>query len=136
MKFNLSGLHSFLIRIYYEDTDFSGVVYHASYLRFLERGRTEWLRDLGVDQNALFNGVPSIGFAVRHMDIDFFKSAFMDDMLTVQTELCKTGGASLILDQKILRNTETLIRAKVRIACISNSKPARLPSSIKLLLKS
>ena len=123
------------MRVYYEDTDFSGVVYHASYLRFMERGRTEWLRHLGVDQRALFNAEPPIGFAVRHMDIDFIKPALMDDKLTVQTELCEMGGASLILDQKILRQTELLITAKVRIACISNGKPVRLPVFIKSLLK-
>jgi acyl-CoA thioester hydrolase len=127
-------LYLFPLRIYYEDTDFSGVVYHASYLRFLERGRTEWLRDLGVDQRILFNSVPPFGFAVRHMDINFIKPAMMDDELQVETALSELGGASLILHQKILRQDELLITAKVRIACISNGKSARLPASIKALL--
>ena len=128
-------MHLFTLRVYYEDTDFSGVVYHASYLKFLERGRTEWLRGLGVDQRVLFNATPPIGFAVKHMDIDFIKSAVMDDELKIETVLSELGGASLILDQKIMRQTQLLVTAKVRIACLSNGKPARLPITIKSLIK-
>jgi acyl-CoA thioester hydrolase len=130
----LATHHSFFIRVYYEDTDFSGVVYHASYLRFLERGRTEWLRHLGVDQRSLFEALPPIGFAVRHMDIAFIKPALMDDELKVETKLIELGGASLMLDQRLLRGDELLVSAKVRIACVSLGKAARLPAALKLLL--
>jgi acyl-CoA thioester hydrolase len=130
----LLKFHVFPLRVYYEDTDFSGVVYHASYLRFLERGRTEWLRDLGVDQRSLFEAVPPIGFAVRHMDIGFIKPALMDDELKVETKLIELGGASLTLDQRLLRGEELLVSAKVRIACVSLGKAARLPAALKLLL--
>ncbi len=133
MTILLTESHIFPLRIYYEDTDFSGVVYHASYLRFLERGRTEWLRALGVDQRGLFNASPPIGFAVRHMDVDFIKPAIMDDELIVETTLNEVGGASLTLNQKILRQNELLITAKVHIACVSEGRPTRLPLAIKSL---
>jgi acyl-CoA thioester hydrolase len=125
---------TFPLRVYYEDTDFSGVVYHASYLRFLERGRTEWLRDLGVDQRILFNALPPIGFAVRHMDISFIKPALMDDELRIETRLAELGGASLTLYQRVMRADELLVETKVRIACVSSGKAVRLPQALKLLL--
>jgi acyl-CoA thioester hydrolase len=130
----LSYFRTFTLRVYYEDTDFSGVVYHASYLRFLERGRTEWLRDLGVDQRILFNASPPIGFAVRHMDISFIKPALMDDELQVETRLTELGGASLTLYQRVMRGDELLVEAKVQVACVSSGKAVRLPQALKLLL--
>ena len=81
----MSAVHQLPVRVYYEDTDFSGVVYHASYLRFMERGRTELIRALGVEQRELFDGDAALGFAVRHMAIDFLRPAVMDDMLTIET---------------------------------------------------
>ncbi len=129
-----SIIHSHPLRIYYEDTDFSGVVYHASYLRFFERGRTEWLRGLGVDQRDLFNAVPPFGFAVRHMAIDFIKPAIMDDTLIVETKLVQCGGASLTLHQRLLRNDALLVEAQVRIACVSDGRAVRLPEALKALL--
>ena len=127
----MSPTHSFPIRVYYEDTDFSGVVYHGSYLRFMERARTEFLRELGVDQRALFLSVPPVGFAVRHMEIDFLKGAVMDDELIVETATVNVGGATLDLDQHVMRGAEAIVSAKVRIACISNNRACRLPDTIK-----
>jgi acyl-CoA thioester hydrolase len=119
--------HALPIRIYYEDTDFSGVVYHASYLRFLERGRTELLRDLGVHQAALHGDAAALAFAVRRMTIDWLKPARMDDMVTVETRIGAIKGASLMLLQRILRGEELLLTAEVLVVAVSSGKPARLP---------
>lgn len=129
-----ADVHSFDIRVYYEDTDFSGVVYHAGYLRFMERARTELLRELGVDQRALFMATPPIGFAVRTMQIDFLKPAAMDDLLVVETMIDGLGAATLDLDQKVMRGGELLVSAKVRIACISGGRAQRLPDHVRALL--
>ena len=117
------------LRVYYEDTDFSGSVYHASYLRFLERGRTELLRARGVDQSALFAGAGSF-FVVRAMSLDFLKPARMDDELIVETSVADLGGASLKMDQRILRRQEILLEAKVKIALVSEGRPLRLPADL------
>ena len=123
--------HRFPVRVYYEDTDFSGAVYHASYLRFLERGRTEWLRSLGIEQSRLASGAEAFGFVVRHMDIDFRKPARMDDLLSVETLARKIGGASLDLGQRLLRGEEPLVTAEVRIGCVARGRPIRLPTAIR-----
>ena len=88
-------IHRFTVRVYYEDTDFSGVVYHANYLRFLERGRTETLRDAGLDHASLFAAEPPLALAVARMEIDFRRPARMDDLLVVETVVAEVGGASL-----------------------------------------
>ncbi len=132
----MSDVHRIPVRVYYEDTDFSGVVYHASYLRFLERGRTEFLRARGMDQRALFASQPPVGFAVLHMDISFFNPAFMDDELMIETCISHIGGASIRMEQRVLRGTQVLIAAKVRIACISRGKAARLPAGLREILAS
>ena len=122
--------HRFPVRVYYEDTDFSGVVYHASYLRFMERGRTEMLRALGIEQAGL-----EFGFAVRAMQIDYLKPARMDDELTIETTTRSIGGATLDLEQRVLRGEEVLVTASVRIACIAQGRPARLPKDIRAKLE-
>ena len=98
------GRHRQLVRVYYEDTDFSGIVYHASYLRFMERGRTNYLRLLGADQRALFEEVekeaPGFAFVVRSMQIDFRKPARMDDVLEIDTAPLEVKGASVVLHQQ------------------------------------
>ena len=129
--------HQLVIRIYYEDTDFSGVVYHASYLRFLERGRTETLRVRGIDQAALFGdgGAGALAFAVRHMAIDWLKPARMDDMITVETRIGAIKGASLSLHQRIIRNDEILMTAEVLVALVADGKPARIPTALRLKLE-
>jgi acyl-CoA thioester hydrolase len=129
----MSAPHRFTVRVYYEDTDFSGVVYHASYLRFLERGRTELLRERGVHQAAIFSGAlgPPFGFAVRRMNIDFLRPARMDDLLTIETTPESVGGASIALVQRILREDEMLLTATVQVACVSDGRPARLPAWVR-----
>jgi acyl-CoA thioester hydrolase len=121
------------VRVYYEDTDFSGLVYHASYLRFMERARTEMLRSLGLDQKALLEGAAGapIFFVVRSMDVDFQKPATMDDQLTVETEALELGGASLTLEQRVLRNAELLVCAKVRVVCVEGGRARRLPLEVR-----
>src|SRR5438034_2566980 len=101
------GRHVMQVRVFYEDTDFSGVVYHASYLRFMERGRTNYLRQLGADQRALFEEVakeaPGFAFVVRSMTIDFRKPARMDDVLEIATAPVEVKGASIVLHQRVNR---------------------------------
>jgi acyl-CoA thioester hydrolase len=125
--------HALPIRVYYEDTDFSGVVYHASYLRFMERGRTELLRDLGIDQQTAFSGEAgsAFGFAVRSMAIDFLRPARMDDLLTIETTPAMLKGASLDLTQRVLRGHEVLVEARVRVACVSQGRAARMPDFVR-----
>ncbi len=122
----------FPVRVYYEDTDFSGVVYHASYLRFLERGRTEFLRAYGIHQTALFDGETGapLAFAVRRMNIDFLKPARMDEELLIETGIVKIGGASIEMAQRILRGDEPLVVAHVRIAAVAEGRAQRLPQAI------
>ena len=118
------------IRIYYEDTDFSGLVYHASYLRFMERGRTELLRELGLTQRALVEQ-GALFFVVRAMEIDFRRPALMDDLLTVETAIVSVGGASIGMDQKVLRDEELLVSAQVTVAAVENGRAKRLPPQIR-----
>lgn len=124
--------HHLAVRVYYEDTDFSGVVYHASYLRFLERGRTEFLRARGIEHQKSFanGGGGGFHFVVRAMAIDFLKPARMDDMLGVTTLISATGGASIEMWQEIHRTAEVILTAKVKIAVVSGGKAVRIPPQI------
>ena len=122
--------HRLALRVYYEDTDFSGRVYHASYLRFLERGRTEWLRGQGFEQRELAAG-GALVFAVHRLAIDYFKPAVMDDMLTIETAVVSVGGASIEFLQFALRGEEKIVRALVGVAALSNGRPARLPAAMR-----
>lgn len=126
--------HLLPIRVYYEDTDFSGVVYHASYLRFMERGRTELLRDLGVHQQAIHTSAAPFAFVVRAMQIDFLKPARMDDVLAVETRAIEVGGASAVLAQRVLRGADILVTAEVKVAAVANGKPQRLPPDVRAKL--
>ncbi len=135
--FHLSGQltdqgHQLLQRVYYEDTDFSGLVYHARYLHFLERGRTDYLRCLGCQQSDLLVAdEEGLVFVVHRMEIDFKQPAKMDDVLTVNTSTEKAGGAKMVLNQEIRRGETLLILAKVTIAVINRSgRPRRLPDSV------
>jgi acyl-CoA thioester hydrolase len=129
--------HHLTVRVYYEDTDFSGVVYHASYLRFLERGRTEFLRALGIAHRGVFarGGADGFHFVVRTMTIEFLKPALMDDELRVETHPSATRGASVDMMQKIRRDCEVLLTAKVRIAVVAGGKARRIPAGILAKLK-
>lgn len=126
-------MHEFQVRVYYEDTDFSGLVYHASYLRFMERARTELLRGLGLSQRDLLAGRKdrAIFFVVRAMRIDFRQPAQMDDLLDVGTRLRRIGGASLTMTQEIRRGGGLLTSAEVTIALVENGRARRMPADIR-----
>lgn len=118
------------IRVYYEDTDAAGIVYYASYLRFIERGRTEFLRMLGHDQNILMR--EGIAFAVRSVSAEFLKPAKLDDLLVVETAIASLGRAQVVFAQRVLRDREVLLDAKIRVACIdpARGKPIPMPRAI------
>ena len=118
------------IRVYYEDTDAAGIVYYANYFRFIERGRTEFLRCLGYDQNALMKD--GIAFAVRSASAEFLKPAKLDDLLTVETAIAALGRAQVTFAQRILRDTEPLLDAKIRVACIdpARGRPIAMPRTL------
>ncbi|ABE39615.1 4-hydroxybenzoyl-CoA thioesterase [Rhodopseudomonas palustris BisB5] len=128
------GIHRMLVRVYYEDTDFSGIVYHANYLRFLERGRSNYLRLLGADQRALFadgSGAPGYAFVVRAMQLEFLKSARMDDVLEVVTTPLEVKGASITMGQQILRGGIVLCDAKLKIAFVTGGRVRPIPRNIR-----
>ena len=127
------GRHVLTVRVYYEDTDFTGIVYHASYLRFMERGRTNYLRMIGADHRALFEETakeaPGFAFVVRSMNIEFLKPARMDDVLEVVTEPHDVKGASAMVRQRVMRGDELLVEAHVRVAFISRRPGAADPET-------
>ena len=133
------GRHVMSARVYYEDTDFSGAVYHASYLRFMERGRTNYLRLLGVGHRALFEETekeaPGFAFVVRSMQIEFRKAARMDDVLEVITAPQEVRGASITLDQRIMRGEEVLIEARVQVAFVSGGRARRIPEALRTAMR-
>jgi acyl-CoA thioester hydrolase len=123
--------HVLTQRVYYEDTDFSGVVYHARYLHFLERGRTDFLRCLGIHQSAMASGEEQLVFVVHRMEIDFKGPARMDDVLTILTATEKVAGVKLMLAQEIRCGDRLLIAARVTVAVINAAgRPRRLPAEI------
>jgi len=124
------GRHVLPVRVYYEDTDFSGLVYHASYLRFMERGRSDMIRLLGVHHSALAAGEGArLVFVVRRMEIDFLRPARIDDVLEVVTEPAERTAAAFTLAQRVSRAGETLISARVQIVLVDeNGRPQRLSS--------
>lgn len=128
-----SPTFSFPVRVYWEDTDAGGVVYHANYLRFLERARSEWLRARGVEQRDLREREDVI-LVVREMQIDFLKPARLDDLLQANVQLHKRRSASLVVAQELFRSHTCLLRAKIRIACLTAStfRPRSLPEWLLL----
>jgi acyl-CoA thioester hydrolase len=133
------GRHILPVRVYYEDTDFSGSVYHASYLRFMERGRTDYLRLLGTDQRALFeqteNEAPGFSFVVRSMSIEFFKPARFSDLLQIVTLPEEVKGASILLQQQVMRDGELLVSAAVRVAFVSGGRAKPIPKPLRLAMR-
>lgn len=126
--------HEFALRVYYEDTDLAGIVYYANYLKFIERARTEWVRDLGVDQGQLRAGT-GIVFAVRRIEADYLRPAKFDDLLTVKTSQVAMTGARIVLEQDILRGGEKVFAAVVTLVCLTaDGHPARLPAEMRLAL--
>ena len=130
-----NGVHVMRVRVYYEDTDFTGIVYHASYLRFMERARTNHLRLLGANHRALFEEAeretPGFSFVVRSMQIDFLKSARMDDILEIETWPEEVKGASITLRQRIVRGEELLIEAHVRVAFVCGGRARPIPRPLR-----
>lgn len=121
-----NGTHHLRQRVYYEDTDFSGVVYHARYLHFFERGRTDLLRCLGVEQRALHTiDEEGLAFAVHHMDLKFVRPARMDDILEITTKTVKATGARMVLEQAIHANGQLLTTATVTVVVINKAGRAR-----------
>jgi acyl-CoA thioester hydrolase len=123
--------HIFSVRVYWEDTDGSGIVYHASYLRFAERARTELLRAAGFGQWAMLEET-GIAFAVRHCTIDFRRSARLDDQLVVETRVASIGGASLEMSQAIRRGGDDIVTLLLKLACITrDGRAARMPPRLR-----
>jgi acyl-CoA thioester hydrolase len=120
------------VRVYYEDTDAGGVVYHASYLKYLERARTEWLRSQGYSQ-ARLKQEESLLFTVVGMTLDFLKPARLDDLLQVRSRASLSGGASVEFSQEILRDSQRILAATVRVACLDAAtfRPRRLPDALR-----
>lgn len=132
------GRHILPVRVYYEDTDFSGIVYHANYLKFMERGRSDFLRLLGVHHTELAGGegAPDLAFVVRHMELDFRSPARIDDVLTVTTWTREVRGARFFLDQTVSRDGDILVAAAVMAAAIDpRGRPVRLPADMRQKLE-
>jgi acyl-CoA thioester hydrolase len=131
------------VRVYWEDTDAGGVVYHAGYLRFMERARSEWLRALGLDQLA-FKQATGLAFMVRDMQIDFLKPALLDDELVVTVGVIERRAASILFAQTVTRTSDEavaascLVRARVRVACVDvrHMRPAQIPAELATLIGS
>jgi acyl-CoA thioester hydrolase len=130
-----NGRHVMRVRVYYEDTDFTGIVYHANYLRFMERGRTNHLRLVGASHRALFEEAeretPGFAFVVRSMQIRFLKPARMDDVLEIETAPEEVKGASITLHQCIRRGEELLIEAHVRVAFVCEGRARPIPKALR-----
>ncbi len=109
--------HHLPIRVYYEDTDLAGIVYYANYLKFIERGRSEWVRGLGIDQGRL-KAEAGIVFAVRRIVADYLSPARFDEVITVGTALKALSGARIVLDQTIARDGQRLFQAEVTLVCL------------------
>src|SRR6201997_1104153 len=134
-----AGRHVLTVRVYYEDTDFTGIVYHANYLRYMERGRTNYLRLIGADHRALFEATekeaPGFAFVVRSMNIEFLKPARMDDLLAIVTETEEVKGASMTLRQKVTRGDAVLAEAHVRVAFVSGGRARPIPKLLREVMK-
>ncbi|MEM9706666.1 MAG: tol-pal system-associated acyl-CoA thioesterase [Pseudomonadota bacterium] len=119
------------VRVYYEDTDFSGIVYHANYLKFFERGRSDALRDCGVHHSELLERAEPLAFVIRKMTIDWRAPAKIDDMLQVRTRFDRVAGARLFISQETRRGETLLVAAEVEAACVSlTGRARRLPSEV------
>ncbi len=123
------------IRIYYEDTDAGGIVYHANYLKYLERARSDWVRNLGIKQHALLE--QSIAFVVIDMSIQFKGSAKLDDLIEVSCDLLMAKRASMLFEQVIKLNNKEIIKATVKVACVNTkfSKPMGIPTELFKAIK-
>ncbi len=126
--------HKFPIRVYYEDTDMGGIVYHANYLKYIERARSDWVKTLGIDQNTM-RQVDGLIFAVRRVEAEYLAPALYDDELEVETTTYSVTGARLVMDQMVRRGADLLFTAQITIVCITQAgQPARLPANIRRML--
>ena len=122
--------HSFALRVYYEDTDMGGIVYHANFLKFVERARSEWVRGMGLDQEAMRR--EGLLFAVRRIEADYLRPARFGDDLEVRTRAVSASGARMVLDQQVRRGEAVLFVARVTVVCITSAgRPARLPAQLR-----
>lgn len=129
MSVSKETIFNWPVRIYYEDTDAGGIVYHSNYLKFFERARTEMLRSIGVSQHRLLE--ESLGFVVKHMDIDFIKGATLDEELVVTTKITEIKRASLLFCQEMVNpEGQVLCKAIVKVACVNTirMKPQAIPT--------
>ena len=125
------GEHLLPVRVYYEDTDFTGVVYHANYLRYFERGRSDFLRLRGISHTELRSRETPIAFVVRRMEIDFARAARVDDALVIHTAYEARKGARVLVRQRILRDGEIIASAEVEVACIRlDGRPVKPPADV------
>ncbi|SIS81687.1 acyl-CoA thioester hydrolase [Roseivivax lentus] len=123
--------HTFTVRVYYEDTDMAGIVYYANYLRYIERARSDWVRDLGIDQNAMREN-DGVVFVVRRVEADYIAPAKFDDQLEVRTVTRSVSGVKLAMGQEVWRDDTLLFRAEVLVVCVNAAgQPARLPANIR-----
>jgi acyl-CoA thioester hydrolase len=128
--------HVLPVRIYFEDTDFSGVVYHANYLRYLERGRSDCLRLMGVHHRDLWEREEPLAFTIQRMEIDFRIPAVIDDVLEVHTRYAHLSGARLNAEQSIWRGQDEIVRARVFAGCINHQGRARrIPADVRAILE-
>ena len=129
-------MHSLAVRVYYEDTDLAGIVYYANYLKFIERGRSEWLRALGVDQLRLKTDSGRV-FAVRRIEADYLRPARFHDLLAVETTLDQMTAARIVVSQTVRREGDPLFTARVTLACLdAQGRPVRLPKGLAETLAS
>lgn len=128
-------MHSFPVRVYYEDTDLAGIVYYANYLKFIERGRSEWLREVGVDQRVLKQ--QGLVFVVRRVEADYLSPARFDDQLVVESSLHAQTPARIVIDQRVLREGAALFVARVTVVCLGEGgRPLRIPAEVAARLQS
>lgn len=130
-------VHLLPVRVYYEDTDFTGVVYYANYLKFFERGRTDALRTAGVSHSRLLEADPPLGFVVRKITVEYALPARIDDALVVETGFSTVRGARMVIAQRMLRGSDLIATADVEAACIDlDGRPRRLPKDVSDALAS
>ena len=125
-------IHEFPVTVYYEDTDMAAIVYYANYLRFIERARSDWVREAGIDQLAMKEA--GVVFAVRRVEADYVAPARFDDVLEVRTSMDSMSAAKMVMTQEVWREEQLVFTAKVQIVCIgAQGKPVRLPAECRLL---